>query len=380
MNEIAELLQTATINDVAGKEAANELIVKGGPSVATAVLETIQTTTVQGYLPLYDVIPQLNSSEIILVLLDYLLRPNLNLSALQVIFRTLGQSKNKTALQPIIAYLEDKNNRNTFRVLAAEALGELRFNEAIVPLQNVTQEGDEYDLFALPLAAIVALAKLGNDEKASIAVSLANFEPDQNDPDYDPDYDDSSIIRINAIAALQHVVAPHAFEALQHANQKGLSQTRQEVIETMFYLGVKQVIPELIGLVEDDHYDVANNALVRINDLTGQQFTQDVTKQELFMWWDKHQAEYAENTCYRLGKPVWIPDIIALLAQKFRQDEIIKELRIITGQDFDPKPYIQMQTQYALMQIAQKWWEREGHNFERGALYKYGYKQDITKI
>jgi hypothetical protein len=380
MKDIAELLQTATINDAAGKEASHKLIERGGPSVATAVLETIQTTPVQGYLPLYDVIPQLNSSEIISVVLDYLLKPNLNLSSLQVIFQTLGQSKNKIALQPIITYLENKNNRNTFRVLAAEALGELGFNEAITPLQNVTQEGDQYDLFALPLAAIVALAKLGNHEKAHIAVSLANFEPDQDDPDYDPDYDDSSIICINAVAALQYAVAPHAFEALQQANQRGLSQTHQEVIETMFYLGVKQAIPELIGLVEDDHYDVSNNALVRINDLTGQQFKQGMTKQDLFAWWDKHQTEYDYNICYRMGKPIWIPDIIALLDQKFRQAEIIKELKIITGQDFNPNPYIQAQMQDAVLKTAQEWWEKEGHNFERGVLYKYGYKQDITKI
>jgi hypothetical protein len=125
---------------------------------------------------------------------------------------------------------------------------------------------------------------------------------------------------------------------------------------------------------------VVNNVLVRLHDLTGTWFKDDVQTDELQEWWKQQQINYESGLCYRLGKPLHLPDVIALLEEPNQRKPVIQELKIITGVDFSLNPSFDSQGQEELVQRALQWWQQEGHRFEDGCLYKYGYKQDIKNI
>ncbi len=60
--------------------------------------------------------------------------------------------------------------------------------------------------------------------------------------------------------------------------------------------------------------------------------------------------------------------------------QIIDELRVITGQNFGFDPTVPVNEQDAVLDRARSWWEREGHRFQPGRLYKYEYAQDIARV
>jgi hypothetical protein len=302
--------------------------------------------------------------------------------------QALGQSQNELALQPLLDALSSWRQS-----MAIEALGELRNPQAIEPLLklgkeilnqpqvsqaingqlNIDEEDFDESLLQLLPLIVIALAKLGNYEIAPITLLLTHYKSDDI-------YSDAEIVRTNATKALQYVVIPGIFAFLKVALHDDYDEVRLEAIDAMFYLGTREAIIELISCVDDENSIVLNNVLVRLHDLTGMWFQADTQEVNLQKWWEEHQAEYKSEICYRLGKPIHIPSVIALLEESHKAKPIIQELKIITGVDFGSYPEGINQGLNLPIQIAQLWWIKEGHKFEDGCLYKYGYKQDIHNI
>ena len=214
---------------------------------------------------------------------------------------------------------------------------------------------------------------MGDDSQASLALDLSRYS--SQDP-----YSQADIIRAKAVKVFQHVVVPGSFSTLQRALHDTFNEVRLNAIDALFYLGVKQSISELINYVEDENYMVINNTLARLGDLLGKKIESGTKIDELREWWKLHQMNYEQFICYRLGKPINLKKIIFLLKKRSLRDGIIKELKIITGQDFSLNCVGKEPTNTELIENANKWWEREGHQFQVGHLYKYGHEKEIESV
>jgi hypothetical protein len=302
-------------------------------------------------------------------------------------FEVLGQSRDQRALQPLL----DALSSHLTDFLAIPALGELGNPQAIKPLLKVAEEilqepnvslviegkPVHEDFYEVPLTLlpkiIIALAKLGNYEIAPLAIPLTHYHAHTHSSE-------EKDIRITATEALQYVVVPGMFPALQAALHNEDHEVRLEAVDAVFYLGIKEAIGELIACIHDESSVVVNNVLFRLHDLTGVWFNDDDQVSELQQWWSQHQNQYESGVCYRLCKPLNLPDVIALLKEPNQGKPVIQELKIITGVDFGLNLCFQSQAQDELVKRTLQWWHKEGHRFEDGCLYKYGYKQDINNI
>ena len=344
---------------------------------------------------LCNVLLKINHPDTIPIFIELLHDENSDLAI--TAFKKLGQSKDQRALQPLLDCLFSEETN----FLAISALGELGFHEAIEPLlkladtilqepifANILQgnkididDEDFYDgsLTLLP-RIIIALAKLGNNDLASFAIPLTNYYCDSYSSE---DLD----IRIMATKALQYVVVPNMLTTLQSIlhNEDESDEVHHEAIEAMFYLGVKETIPEIIKCMEDVNSELYKHALWRLYELTGIWLNCLVEKKKLMPeqaleWWQNNEYQYQKNICYRLGKPLYLPNIIELLENPDWQGNIVKELEIITSINFNFYFFKDETNEISLVEKAQKWWQQESYKFEAGKLYKYGKKQDISII
>lgn len=384
MEEISQLIQETIADEASAEKAVAKLVSIGMPSVP-AVINAIRSGSGDIW-KLSQVLLQIRHPDLVPVFIELLQQKNTDL--IMIASEGLGQSRDERALQPLLNALSDGRQS-----MAVEAMGELRNPQAVEPLVKVAKEilnqpsvsqaieeildidkedFDESPVRFLP-TIIIALAKLGNYEIAPVTISLTRYHSDGI-------YSDAEIIRTNATKALQYVVTPGMFPALQAALNDDYDEVRLQAVDSLFYLGTKEVIPELIACVQDENSIVRNNVLVRLHDLTDTWFKDDAKVGELQEWWEQHQTEYERGVCYRLSKPLHLPDVIVLLDDIYNQKTIMQELKVITGINFGSHPDAVSQSPGVLVQLAQEWWKEEGHNFEDGCLYKYGYKHNINNI
>ncbi|HLK97693.1 MAG TPA: HEAT repeat domain-containing protein [Hymenobacter sp.] len=86
---------------------------------------------------------------------------------------------------------------------------------------------------------------------------------------------------MTATEALQYVVVPGMFPTLQAALHNEDHKVRLAAVDAVFYLGIKEAIPELIACVQDESSIVRNNVWVRLYDLTGTWLKDDIQTNEL---------------------------------------------------------------------------------------------------
>jgi hypothetical protein len=287
--------------------------------------------------------------------------------------------KDPAILPVFLIKILEKYDDETSKMLVAEALGELGDKQAIPALLNLTENiGTGVLKRKAAITAIEALAKLGNFDKADM---LASF------------LDTTS--RSITVQALQSVAGQGAVAALSKVLEEGTKNQTLEAADSLFYLGVKEAIDALVRCAANkkrwnepdlDTYRASyyvQRLLTIIVKLTGaseELYNSALKASDITKWWKQAQSNYQSGICYRSGQPLYIPNIFGQIDNPSNALFILRELRIITGAKFEYDPNDRNYDYATLKQQVQAWWEREGHNFERGALYKYGYKQDITKI
>lgn len=390
MDEIKSLISQALRKGARAQKAIARLVDMGIPAVP-AIVDAIRAREKDPTWNLRKILLQIRDPDIVPIFIELIEDQNSNL--VLTAFEALGRFKDARAFDPLTNCLLDPTKRETRRSQAAEALGELGDQRAIEKLLSVAREivqqpdvapaikeypiseGVEIDesSLRLVLSIAIALAKLGNHEMAAVVTALVRYQ--SNDV-----YSDDEVIRTQAAEALHYVVGPGALSALRDALRDDYSEVRVKSIDAVFYLGVKEGINELMQCVDDENSSVSNNAIVRLGDLTGESFDHNIGAGELQQWWRLYEGTYSTGICYRSGKPIWLPDVIALLETPRWRDQVVRELRILTGEDFGYNPYAPAEDQDDLLKRTQVWWETEGHRFEAGCLYKYGRKQDIQSI
>lgn len=383
MTAVQRLIEETDDGGLKAQHAVAELAAIGLPVVAD-VAEAIRSER-GNPMVLREVLLQIRDPEIVTILRDVVQDENATLS--QIAIEALGQSRDARALKPLLRLLPTWRKN-----MAVDALGELGNSEAIPYLLHIVHElsndsvvlqaiegkldeagSEEFDRDCLRVLihTIIALAKLGNCEYASVMFSLAHYHCDCDS--------NAFFIRKEAVRALQYVAVPGMLPVLRLALHDEDAEVRSSAVDALFYLGLKESLDLIVTCGHDTSDNVLNTAMIRLHDLTGQ-FIEDQEPHDVETWWQAHQQEYNAGVCYRLGKPLYVPDVIELLADPNRGNAIAKELNIITGHDFGCRTSIPVCTPTEVVEHARQWWRVEGGHFEPGALYKYGRKQEITNL
>lgn len=223
------------------------------------------------------------------------------------------------------------------------------------------------------IKSIIALAKLGRHDYLSIVIGLAKYA--STDP-----YSEDQVIRAMAVEAFQYTVGPGVFSTLQLSLHDEYYEVRAQAVDAMFYLGTKEGMSELIKCRDDVDPYLSDNILIRLSELTGVSYAELKGEKNLLSWWKTKQISFKSDVCYRFGLPIDLSQVILLLKEPHMRQQIIKELQIITGEDFGFNPYIRIEKQNALLRVAQEWWKENSRFYKVGGLYKYGCQQDLGAL
>lgn len=287
----------------------------------------------------------------------------------------LGRAGEAGAVQPLLDLYRHELKSDSARAAAALALGELGDLSVVPELLKTAREIAESarleERAALVCAAAAGLAKLGNQDLAETVATLALSTDSQ--------------VADEAAFALKHVVGRGLFPALRKARRSTMTEARQEALRAIYYLGISESIAELISYVkdgDDSAPDLVYDAIRYLHDLTGQDFEWSIDPAELRKWWKQNGAQFSPGVCYRLGRPFDLNDLAELLAatEAPRLKERLDELHVITGEEFGLDPSRPVEEQPEVAERAREWLRENAGSYERGAVYRYGYKQSLEQV
>jgi HEAT repeat protein len=285
-------------------------------------------------------------------------------------FRALGRSRDPSVRHALTSYLMDQDKRPTRRSLAAGALGELRDQGAIPSLLSAVQEAAAKGSRELALACVIALAKLGNHDRADVAISLAGYKRD-------------TAVRSMAAEALHYAVGPGAADALKKGLRDKDAEVRRKAIDGLFYLGTKEMVTPLVDAVSNRDPNVATAARARACDLIGVEYDDDLTAKQLSTHWKKIEGTIAGGVVLKDGKPRSVPDMVSDLnkANEFRVR--LRDLYVISGEDFGydltvPED-MQVKDRPHVIRDAIAWAQLAQARFTPGVLYRFGFAQDVQR-
>lgn len=367
MDEVAELISSAKANPDGGEEAAARLAAAGADA-APAIIQAMRGESPGKSFYLRRALLQIRDPKLVPLMTGLLDEEDAVLRS--TAFEVLGRSRDERALQPLLDRLTAEKNTADVRLSAGDALGELRDVRAIPALLGLVEEAGGKRLTShgaeLLVAAVVALAKLGRQEKAPAVIALAGSR--------------DLITRVSAVKALKYLAGPGLFPALRKAMRARTNEIRLDAIEAVAYLGSKESIEELGRRISDANPDFSTEKIARLRDLTGEEFDFYARPEKIRRSLAGLKKVFEPGVCYRLGRPIWLPDVMAQLKTPFRLRKTVEELRVITGEDFSRGRQVKAGEQPWLFEEAEEWWRREGHKFKRGRLYKYGWEQSLEDV
>lgn len=357
-----------------GSEAwnASARLAEAGPSAVEAVIEAVRRSSPPSE-PLRNALLRMHDPAVVPALLGVLSDSDPFLPVIAA--QALGRIGDRRAVEPLLEVYRDEKRSESKRGWAAQALGELGDESAVPELlktaRAIAKGAGLKERAALLRFTVIALARLGNQEAADIVISMATRR--------------GKAINDEAAIALKHVVGRGLFPALQKARRSKSSESRQAALEAIFYLGLRESIEELISYVEDGDSsspELVDEAVRRLNELTGEQFAWDAEPADLREWWKQNEGRFRSNVSYRRGKPFDLADYADLLAAGAPGDRerLLAELHVITGEEFGLDPSRPTGEQDEVIGRAQKWLREQAGEYERGAVYKYGHKQSLEHI
>ncbi|HVQ36652.1 MAG TPA: HEAT repeat domain-containing protein [Pyrinomonadaceae bacterium] len=389
MANVDQLIKQSRSADEKAEGAAAKLAALSMAAV-TEIVASLREDSKTGAWNLARVLLTIRDPEIVPVFLD--LMDDANVILRLTAFKGLGFWKDERGRQRLLTELTDQKKDEGRRTLAAQALGDIGDERSVAELRSIANEISKREdvvpaitapaavaieinesALRLLISIAVALAKLGSHEMASTVVSLTRYRGGD-------EYSEDEVLRTEAVRALQSIVGPGVFAALQAALRDEYAEVWPAAIDALFYLGLKESIGELVALSEKGSPDAAHHALIRLRDLTGESFSGE-SAAGLSEWWAGHAADYQSNICYRMGKPIKLPTVIELLREPHLQDEVIRELIVITGERFGYNSYAPKKGRGdELHTRAQEWLKENGNRFTVGGLYKYGRKQEPKQV
>jgi HEAT repeat protein len=348
-------------------ESASAKLAELGLAAAPSIIDVLRQMDPQHSASnLQSALANMRDPGLVPLLIDVIDEKSMDL--VQTVFEVLGRTPHPRSLQALQAYVSDEKNRETRKALAVDAIGALGNARAVPQLIEVMDTAVAGKMTVLGLATVLALAKLGDHSKAGWAIQLATGTRDVT-------------IRPAASMALQYLVAPGLFAALQKIRKDKQVEVRLNAIDALLYLGAPQSVDELLAMCKDREATVATMARARLGDLTGNLDAETATPRELASWWEAHRAQFSDGVCHRLGAPLHVPDIIALLDEPNMRERTLPELEMITGVRFSTSSLTPVREQNDVVDTARAWWKREGaKQIPTGGLYKYGHEQELSVV
>jgi hypothetical protein len=373
MDKLSRLIAEAIENSPNAGDAQRQLAALGAPAVGR-IFEEVKSGNVMVARRLAAVVTRALVAESVPAALGLLSSADFDHFAFAL--AVIANSNDRRAVQPLIDFLCEPGHSIVSRRMVADALGDLRGSEALAPMLTLAnnmggvdgarvlaQARDEYDYDQpqLLLSLVRAAAKLGDHALAPLAVFFADREPT---PDDDPE---AAVLRIAATETLKFSVTNGMIAALHSALHDRLDEVRRRAMDALLYLGVGAAGADFLMLADDP--GLGHDARVRFSELTGAPFSDSA--EPLRKHRAQHGGELRAGTCWRLGEPIWLPQVIEVLSTPaWRQ--VIPELRIRIGEDFSfaASPYA----------AARAFWDKEGERFPRGALSKFGHVVTMPSV
>lgn len=220
--------------------------------------------------------------------------------------------------------------------------------EVFTEASSAERAGD--DRPTLAVAAAVALAKTGHFEPGEYLVGLLA-----------DDYPPTSAL---AAEALQVAVGPGMTDALATAARDADTEVGTPAVRALFLLRNVAAVDALAEVSGSDDPEVAENAVISMNDITGLEFSGSWEPERIARKWHDHRSGFRTDLHYRLGRPLAVRDLVEFLrTDPDRHDELVEEIRFTTGvapadRDYPPEAATEIARRFPGEGVLYRWGHR----------------------
>lgn len=159
---------------------------------------------------------------------------------------------------------------------------------------------------------------------------------------------------------------------------------RVEAIGALAAIGTPAVVPQLIALLENEDFQVRENArralfrvlgdkvanLVDFDEMRGDPGAELAAMRD---WWRAHESEFEPDIVYESGEPADLGRLVSVMEQFTQRqalaaaEALASRLAISVGHRFDGA------AREELAALWRDWWQRNAFRFEAGKRYYHGH-------
>lgn len=289
---------------------------------------------------------------------------NIPLYQKKYLVESLGKSSNHDFSDAIINFIETK-------ILKSIDIENLKF------LMNIElEEGESYDKTLILLYATEALIRKEINIWTWIPEYISTFSSGD-------DEDLKIVLRSKAVDCFNLYVSEKSYLSLVECLTDSYFEIRQEASKALFFIGTPQAVRDLIPLVKDIDYYTANNAMIYIENVLGDNhFTQfepsELNYQEFKEWCLDRLSNFNETSIYRDGKEFDLSNQVQKLNNKFLRKLAYRDISLYTGNTFDFEDFTPIENQYFLYHSAIEWLKENQLNYDSSFLYRNGKKVNLS--
>ncbi len=187
--------------------------------------------------------------------------------------QALGKLRDERAIIPLMSILNDKDMNYRLRLAAAEALGKIGHDHAVNPLIDILKDEREKSLY-LKESAVKALGMLGDIRAIEPLIDV--FESKRGIRDK------FNFLKEQVIEAIARIgqPSPKATDTLLYALKDSAPSIRLAAVEALSEIGEDDCLPMLTQMVKDTDDDVAIAAIAAIYHLGGESAIENLLQQE----------------------------------------------------------------------------------------------------
>jgi len=187
--------------------------------------------------------------------------------------QALGKIRDERAIIPLMSLLNDRDMNYRLRLAAAEALGKIGHDHAVNPLIDILNDEREKSIY-LKESAVKALGMLGDIRAIEPLIDVLESKRGIRDK--------FNFLKEQVIEAIARIGSPNrkATDSLLYALKDSAPSIRLAAVEALAEIGEDDCIPMLAQMVKDTEDDVAIAAIAAIYHLGGETAIRDLLKQE----------------------------------------------------------------------------------------------------
>lgn len=187
--------------------------------------------------------------------------------------QALGRMGDDQAIVSLMSILNDKNQNYRLRLACAESLGKLGNQNAVDPLINILSDDREKSVY-LKESAAKALGMLGDIRAIEPLIDILESKKGIRDK--------FNFLKEQVIEAIARIGQPDmkAQDTLLYALQDEAPSIRLAAVEALEDIGDESCIQHILPLVSDSHDDIAIAAISAIYNLGGEGEVKELLKRD----------------------------------------------------------------------------------------------------